>query len=152
MTAEELLERYAAGERDFSGVDLSDEDLSLAQLPEIILRDCILDQTVFDSCDLSYGNLSGSYLFQSSFDGTKLRKANLIGANLAESSFRNAILDDANLSCTNLSGTILRNASTSKTSFDGALFCRTGMPDESWCNDGCSFSEEWKRGGFRIGE
>ena len=28
MTAEELLERYAAGERDFSGVDLTGADLT----------------------------------------------------------------------------------------------------------------------------
>ncbi len=32
MTAEELLERYAAGERDFSGVDLSGVDLSNSEL------------------------------------------------------------------------------------------------------------------------
>lgn len=32
MTAEELLEHYAAGERDFSGVDLRGADLSRADL------------------------------------------------------------------------------------------------------------------------
>jgi uncharacterized protein YjbI with pentapeptide repeats len=37
MTAEELLERYAAGERDFSGVDLSGVDLSGVDLNQIIL-------------------------------------------------------------------------------------------------------------------
>ena len=32
MTAEKLLERYAAGERDFGGVDLSGANLSEADL------------------------------------------------------------------------------------------------------------------------
>lgn len=37
MTAKELLERYAAGERDFTGVDLYGVDLSNAVLTEINL-------------------------------------------------------------------------------------------------------------------
>ncbi|MEA5553939.1 pentapeptide repeat-containing protein, partial [Anabaena cylindrica UHCC 0172] len=32
MDAEELLQRYAAGERNFSGVDLREADLSSAEL------------------------------------------------------------------------------------------------------------------------
>ena len=37
MTREELLERYAAGERDFSGVDLSRAELGGANLSGIVL-------------------------------------------------------------------------------------------------------------------
>ncbi|MEH2294319.1 hypothetical protein [Nostoc sp.] len=37
MDAEELLRRYAAGERDFSGIDLSSVDLREAELTRISL-------------------------------------------------------------------------------------------------------------------
>ncbi|BAY83552.1 pentapeptide repeat protein [Calothrix parasitica NIES-267] len=48
LNAEELLERYAAGERDFSGINLSGIDLSETDLLRI---------------NLSCANLSGANLF-----------------------------------------------------------------------------------------
>ncbi len=42
MDAEELLSRYTAGERDFSGVDLSGADLEDADLSGINLNDADL--------------------------------------------------------------------------------------------------------------
>lgn len=56
MTAEELLERYAAGERDFAGVDLYGVDLSNAVLTEINL-----DRADLSGVNFSGANLSGAY-------------------------------------------------------------------------------------------
>ena len=53
MTAEELFERYAAGERDFSGADLSDEDLSLTNLNNINLSKATLDPIVLEGANLT---------------------------------------------------------------------------------------------------
>ena len=53
MTAKELLERYAAGERDFTGVDLSDEDLSLTNLNNINLSKATLDPIVLEGANLT---------------------------------------------------------------------------------------------------
>ena len=77
MTAEELLERYAAGERDFSGVEI--------------------DFARFNDAKLSSINLSGAILF-----GAKLNRANLSRANLGS-----AWLEDANLCRANLSHAIV---------------------------------------------
>jgi uncharacterized protein YjbI with pentapeptide repeats len=52
MTAEELLQRYAAGERDFSGINLREVELVDVQLPSINLS----------NADLIGANLAGSNL------------------------------------------------------------------------------------------
>ncbi|MEH2448859.1 MAG: pentapeptide repeat-containing protein [Nostoc sp.] len=74
MNAEELLRRYAAGERNFAGVDLSSVDLREAELTRINLV------------------------------GANLRGVNLTGANLNCSALRKADLRNANLKGTDLSG------------------------------------------------
>jgi uncharacterized protein YjbI with pentapeptide repeats len=53
MTAEELLERYAAGKRDFAGVDLHGVDLSGAVLRGINLERADLSNVNFSGADLS---------------------------------------------------------------------------------------------------
>ncbi len=53
MTAEELLERYAAGERDFAGVDLNGVNLSGAVLTGINLERADLSTVNFSGADLS---------------------------------------------------------------------------------------------------
>jgi hypothetical protein len=102
MTAEELLERYASGERDFSGVDLREARLSRADLSEI--------------------NLSGADLI-----GANLTGANLTGARLME-----AELLEARFDYVNLTGANLRNAKFFDLIHAGAgciITDRTTMPD-----------------------
>ncbi len=72
MTAEELLERCAAGERRFIEIDLSGIDLSGANLPEIDLTRCNLSNTNFSNAILIGGSLIGSNL-----TGANFSKANL---------------------------------------------------------------------------
>ena len=57
MDGEELFRRYAAGERDFSGVDLSGANLSRVELRDINLSGANLSRV-----DLSWANLSGANL------------------------------------------------------------------------------------------
>ena len=87
MTAEELLTRYAAGERDFQHANLAGENLYGVHLSEANLADADLTDT-----DLYGANLAG---------------ANLAGANLARADLRRAILFHANLTEANLTDTIL---------------------------------------------
>ncbi len=63
MTAEELLERYAAGERDFSRVDLEGADLRGVELPRITLIEA----------NLRNADLSGAFFYYTIMpDGTTL--------------------------------------------------------------------------------
>lgn len=109
MTVEELLERYAAGERDFSGVDLSDVNLSGADLLHINLS----------GANLSRANLVGARLY-----GADIRQCNLSGADLRNADLRVSRLDEVNFQDTNLQGANWRNAERC-----GAFFCNTTMPD-----------------------
>jgi uncharacterized protein YjbI with pentapeptide repeats len=118
MTREELLERYATGERDFSGVDLESVDLSNTELRGIIFRRANLRQTNLKDSDLSgywekpnpkictdfreancyEANFSGSTIEVVDFSNAVLTGANFSGAVLYRTWFTDANLEDVNWS------------------------------------------------------
>lgn len=69
MTAEELLERYAAGESDFSGAELEGIKLKNVDLRDINLSGANLGNTELVNVDLSGSNISGSNMSGASFLG-----------------------------------------------------------------------------------
>jgi uncharacterized protein YjbI with pentapeptide repeats len=130
MDASELLERYAAGERNFRGVDLAGADLSHADLHSANLFDANLRRA-----NLSAANLSKANLRDACLNYADLKGANLRGANLSNASFFNpdlgelftiqdlrelatildeACLEGANLAGANLIGASLEGANLSK--------------------------------------
>ena len=62
MEAEELLRRYAAGERDFTGIDLRESKLIDVQLTEINLRKADLSGADLTRIDLQNAVLQDSKL------------------------------------------------------------------------------------------
>jgi uncharacterized protein YjbI with pentapeptide repeats len=84
MTAEELLQRYAAGERDFSGVDLENISLRGANLSEIDLSNACLVKVDLTRANLTNANLSGV-----SFTQVSLFGADIAGVNLTDVDLRN---------------------------------------------------------------
>lgn len=97
---------------DFSGVVLSEENLSGANLSGINLSEANLYYT-----NLQQANLSGANLFRAHLDEAILRGADLSGANLREAHLswwdlggRATDLSSANLSETDFSGADLRKA------------------------------------------
>ncbi|MBW4553946.1 MAG: pentapeptide repeat-containing protein [Aphanocapsa sp. GSE-SYN-MK-11-07L] len=98
MTAEELLERYAAGERDFSGVDLNGLDLSGTELRCIILRGADLRGASFQDSDLSGYWKKPSLIIHSDFRETNCCGADFSGATIEILDFSNAILTGASFS------------------------------------------------------
>ncbi len=95
MTPKELLEKYAAGVRDFRGVDLGEEVLSWLNLR---------------GADLRGANLTGANLNWSDLTGADLRSANLTGADLNWTNLNQADLREANLSGASMSATALHGA------------------------------------------
>ncbi len=87
MTAEELLERYAAGERDFTGVELSETILT--------------DWTDLGAANLSRANLSGANLEAVEMLGVNLENASLRGikgrATMEGAFFHNTISRDGTI-------------------------------------------------------
>ncbi len=106
MDAEELLRRYAAGERDFTGVKLLRVRLIDRELRGIIFKEADLSHAILDWTNLSYANLSNANLTWVHFGEASLQGANLEGANLSNTLFGQTSLSDANLSHANLSNAI----------------------------------------------
>jgi len=152
MDVEELYRRYAVGERDFSGVDLSHADLNLAKVR--YLEDLQPGQNDLSGINLSGANLTRANLTCVNLSGANLSSANLECAELSctvltGANLRKAILDCAQLTCdlidvdlreasiwsTVLIGTNLTRANLKGARFQvgteesGITFCDTIMPD-----------------------
>ncbi len=101
MEVEELLKKYASGERDFVGLNLCEVNLSRVNLSGANLSNAIL----------SIANLSGANLSGTNLAGAKLNVTRLSGANLSKANLNGAILNVANLVRANLSDAELIQAS-----------------------------------------
>lgn len=99
MTAEELLDLYKAGERDFSNVDLSHEILSHADLAGADFSGANfygarLLRTNLSGGDFSNANLAQAYLARTNLSGAELSGVSLSGAHLVATNFRGAKYED----------------------------------------------------------
>ncbi|MEH2044853.1 pentapeptide repeat-containing protein [Nostoc sp.] len=122
ITAEELLERYADGERNFAGIKLahyglygfrrskhSGLDLDGVVLRDINLRGADLRNVYLIGADLTGADLGGICLESCYLVGAIIRDANLRAACLDWSAFDNADLQGSNLdhmnaNCANFPG------------------------------------------------
>ncbi len=99
MDADELLKRYAAGDRDFTGANLARAKLIGANLVGVNLWGADLSGANLAKAKLWGANLCGANLVRAN-----LTRANLSGANLVEANLRQAKLRYTKLYSANLSG------------------------------------------------
>jgi Pentapeptide repeats (8 copies) len=116
--------QYAAGERAFIKIDLSETDLSGINLTLADLQDALLIWANLQDASLYHVNLSGAKLRHANLKGAKLRSANLQGAD-----FLNADLSDTDLSWSNLRGANLTGANLSEANLQNAILENVIMPD-----------------------
>lgn len=120
ITAEELLERYADGERNFAGIELIQSD----GVP--------LDSSIdLEGAVLKGINLRGAYLRQADLRRSDLTGADLFGVSLESAWLNRAIVRDANLHSAHLTwcdlteadlmGTDLNHMNASNAVFRGAV-------------------------------
>lgn len=100
MDVREILKKYAAGIRDFSGANLAEVNLSSANLSGADLSDA----------NLSVANLSGANLSSANLSRAKLNVARLSGANLSRANLTEATLNVTNLIRADLREAQLRQA------------------------------------------
>ncbi|MCS6815312.1 MAG: pentapeptide repeat-containing protein [Cyanobacteria bacterium] len=118
MTSEDLLRRYAAGERDFRGIELQGANLEGANLQGANLQQAVLclsnlSQSNLTDADLSYANLVGADLMhvcadRARFTGAKILGADLRGSSLVQADFTDALLSGSLLAKVNLQEANLR--------------------------------------------
>jgi hypothetical protein len=147
MDVSELLKRYAAGERDFCSVVLSNADLSEASL---------------NGANLFGANLSVANLSKASLKGANLSVANLSKAYLSEAYLFGANLGGTGLSGTDLSGADLRGASLFKAKLNKVNLSNADLSNANWAEaeltdinwdktkiDGTTFPYKWEGLHFR---
>jgi hypothetical protein len=93
----ELLKRYAEGERDFRGIDISGAELNFANLSKANFTGANLNGANLRGADLGLADLSGAGLMDASLVLAQLVGANLRGADLGLADLRNTELLDCNL-------------------------------------------------------
>ncbi|MBW4523429.1 MAG: pentapeptide repeat-containing protein [Scytolyngbya sp. HA4215-MV1] len=152
IAAEELLRRYGAGERNFSGAtvegdlsyaDLSGIDLSHARLSDCYmahvnlsganLRNASLIEVCLNAANLAGADLRGCRLGRTSFSGADLTDADLRDVECHDTNFTRANLTGANLRGVDLDATLER-ANLTGANLEGASLGRTSfwntiMPD-----------------------
>jgi hypothetical protein len=155
ITTEELISRYAGGERDFRGSNLEDANLEGANLEGANLEDANLkDANLKDAnligANLQGANLEGADLFLANLEGANLEGANLEGADFTRANLDRAILkgasleganlewadlretnlEGANLRDSDLYGAILKDANLYRANLEGAdLYGAIGLPE-----------------------
>ena len=99
-TVQELLERYAAGERYFAETDLPDG----SDLVGAILDGAYLERSSFHSAHFSNANLKGVSFRDSSIKCADFRQADLEGANFRGAGVESIDLEGANLTGVSFAG------------------------------------------------
>ncbi|MGB3761031.1 MAG: pentapeptide repeat-containing protein [Rivularia sp. (in: cyanobacteria)] len=132
LTTDQLLHRYAIGDRYFynanlrcaelCSLDLTDINLSYALLNHANLSQTNLSKADLTAADITQANLSDcnlseSILLRANLENVDLSRANLRGANLNYACLNNANLMQADLRGAKLSYTDLKTAN-----LDGAIF------------------------------
>jgi uncharacterized protein YjbI with pentapeptide repeats len=124
MTVEELLEKYAQGFTDFSGIQLCEANLCAAKLSGVDLS----------HANLSIVNLSGANLAKANLSYAQLNVARLSGAHLEGANLYKASLNVANLIRANLNNAQLVKASLIRGELIRADFSRANLLEANLSN------------------
>ncbi|WP_319420864.1 pentapeptide repeat-containing protein [Pleurocapsa sp. FMAR1] len=131
ITPDDLLQRYATGERNFAGVQFPANSsvgaFQEANLSDIILSGVNLESFIMDRVNLSGAKMVGTYLFRSRMNLANLRDADLTGANFVRASLWKADLTDADLTGATLVKTDLFNANLTRTLFQDSLIFQVNL-------------------------
>jgi uncharacterized protein YjbI with pentapeptide repeats len=107
LTPKELLERYASGERDFTGATFERDSIRGDDLVEAKLNGLNLSRANLQRANLQRANLAGADLSGANLEQASLERANLFRADLSGANLKGAHLLDARLLQANLTGALL---------------------------------------------
>ncbi len=136
LRLDDLLRRYAAGERHFrevviqggaERVDLAGIDLRGSDLQEVELRDSDLRGANLGYARLSHADLQGADLTEAQCDGAEFQGVNLVLAQCRNTTFRNALLNRSNLTRATFDGSQLDFARLEGARLSKASFVRASL-------------------------
>ena len=106
MTAEELLRRYAAGERDFKGAKLKNLDFGNVDLSDINFTNTSINNVKFDGTNLSRvildrAKIASTHFFMTNLQEANLREVNMFGVYVEKANLKKVrIADSSFIECT----------------------------------------------------
>ena len=133
MSPDELLARYRAGEREFSGMSLIEANLSGANLKGVNLEGAVLKMVNLSGANLSGANLSGAKLNLTKLGKANLSYTNLQGTNLSVTNLTLADLQHANLQRATLIKAELQRANLSQANLQGVNLTNADLQDTKFC-------------------
>lgn len=114
LSSDEILLKYAQGERDFTGLELDSHEINLDA--------CVLDNAVF-SKSFIVASFVGASLKAAKFEDANVKTCNFSGANLHSASFRGAAIDAAMFT-----GATLENADFEGASEQSYIYAKNELP------------------------
>ena len=120
-SADELLTRYAEGERYFSGAHLPGANFAMQSLIDVNLSDSQLEGCDFTLAHLYGANFSHSQLSRANFNSANISSVNLDGARLKWTTFYNATINSVSLDASELDGTTFSHAKIGNTDLSKAI-------------------------------
>ncbi len=151
LSIDELINRYAQGERNFAGVEVYADTLPSISLSEVNLCGAKLKgdwsgvnlskawlkganlQATFRNADLSGSSLRGAELAEGDFTAANLSRASLRGAGLGQTLMTDANLCDADLRGAFMEEIGLERANLTGVDLEGAI----GVDLDWWRSQGC---------------
>lgn len=121
MDIEEFKQRYLAGERNFSGVDLSGLSFKSMNLDGADFSNANLENANFDYIYMQNANFSNANLADASFIYARLFPVNFSNANLENAKFHDAILKESDFSGANLTNAKLLHTGLIKANLNNAI-------------------------------
>lgn len=121
MDVKEFRERYIAGERNFSGMDLSGLSFKSMNLDGVDFSNTNLFDANFDYVYMRNTNFSSANLANASFIYARLSQANFHNANLENAKFHDAALQEPCFSNANLTNAKLLHTDLIKANFNNAI-------------------------------
>jgi len=124
ITREDLLRRYAAGERDFAGVtfEFGTDNLDTAILRKINLRGAEIGDITFTGVDFERANFGGAVVVDCPFFDVNLYRASFRGGYMPGCWFEGVDLSEADLS-----GAVLTRVTFERVKLVGADLSRTKL-------------------------
>jgi uncharacterized protein YjbI with pentapeptide repeats len=120
ISAEELLDQFSDGQRDFEFINLRNAYLFQADLQDINFAWSDLNRVYLPYANLIQANLYKTQLFEAELGDAQLDQANLSEANLERSNLSRATLREANLQRANFIRATLQNADLHSADLSGA--------------------------------
>lgn len=136
FTAEQVLQLYAKGWRNFEGYQLSYINLSGADLNGINFKNASLSQSNLSGCNLCGANFEGASCCAANLSRANLTGANLSSAILLEAKLRYSLLKNTNLTAANLEGAdasycVINKADFTNACLEDAIFYQVLGVDDS---------------------